>query len=543
MSEQAQLRRHTDAYGQMYAPIPDIVRYAEMALDERPVLLIEYEHAMGNSLGNFKEYWDTFEKYPKLQGGFIWDWVDQTYDKVAPDGSHYQAYGGDLEPAGTPNSDSFCANGLVFADRTPYPYLYEVKKVQQNIGFTLADAATTKVDVKNKNFFIDLSDFVLDWQLLEQGVVVASGKGIALKAKPGKTETVTLPVRYDYRKGKEYFINLQARLTHDQGALEKGHVVAEEQLVMPYQAPDTGIITSDLLRYKEMKQEVTFAGNDFSMVIDRQSGLISSIKYSGEEMLKAPSHPEFWRAPVYNDLEIGGYESKFAVYQFLGRNTALTAMSVLRESDSEITVKLEHALPAIESRYFTTYHIHGNGEVKVDIWFYAAEHKKFGELPRLGTMFELGTQFDNIEYYGRGPHENYADRKASAFVGLYQTDVASLYVPYVRPSENGYHTDVRYVTFSDQDGKGIRFSAPEYIGFGAQYYSTDDYDASKKDHVHRNMHPNDLKKRDRIFVNIDHRQRGVGGTDSWGSTPLPNYILPWLDYRYSFQFGPAVSKD
>lgn len=543
MSEQAQLRRHTDAYGQMYASIPDIVRYAETDMDERPVLLIEYEHAMGNSLGNFKEYWDAFEKYPKLQGGFIWDWVDQTYDRVAEDGSHYQAYGGDLEPAGTPNSDSFCANGLVFADRTPYPYLYEVKKVQQNIGFKLADAATTKVDVKNKNFFIDLTDYVMDWQLLENGITVAAGKGLALKAKPGETQTLTLPVKYDYQQGKEYFINVQARLTHDQGALDKGHIVAEEQLALPYQAPDFAIRTSDSLRYKETPKASAFAGNNFSMVIDRQSGLISSLKYDGEDVLKAPSHPEFWRAPVYNDLEIGGYESKFAVYQFLGRNTQLTSMDVQRESDTEITVKLEHALPAIESRYFTTYHIHGNGEVKVDIWFYAAEHKKFGELPRLGTMFELGTQFDNIEYYGRGPHENYADRKASAFVGLYQTDVDSLYVPYVRPSENGYHTDVRYVTFTDEDGKGIRFSAPKYIGFGAQYYSTDDYDASKKDHVRRNMHPNDLRKRDRIFVNIDHRQRGVGGTDSWGSAPLTNYILPWLDYRYSYQFGPASRQD
>ncbi|MCU4677296.1 DUF4981 domain-containing protein [Catenovulum sp. 2E275] len=542
MSEQAQLRRHTDAYGQMYAPLRDIIRYAETGHDERPVILIEYEHAMGNSLGNFKEYWDAFEKYDALQGGFIWDWVDQTFLKTAEDGSTYQAYGGDLEPAGTPNSDSFCANGLVFADRTPYPYLWEVKKVQQNIGFSQPDAAQIyTIKVTNKNFFIDLSGYYLNWQLLEDGHIVDSGTNLPLSAKAGESELITLPIEYQLKDGKEYFINLQAKTKTEQGILVAHHTVAEEQISLPFVNLTAPAVEPKLpqLKLNHKANVAELSSKNFALVLDKQTGLITSIQYSGKELLKAPSHPEFWRAPVYNDLEIARYESQFGVYQFLGRNTQLTAINITRISDGQIKVALEHALPAIESRYFTTFNIKGSGEVDVDIWFYAAPHKKFGELPRIGTLFELATEFSNIQYYGRGPHENYADRKASAFVGLYKTDVDSLYVPYVRPSENGYRTDVRYVDFYNDQGTGIRFEAKKQIGFGAQYYSTDDYDATKKDHVNRNLHPNELVKRDRIFVNIDHAQRGVGGTDSWGEAPLSNYILPWLDYRYSYQFKPV----
>lgn len=539
ISEQAQLRRHTDAYGQMYAPLNDIIRYAETKHDERPVILIEYEHAMGNSLGNFKEYWDAFEKYRALQGGFIWDWVDQTYAKTAADGSAFWAYGGDLEPEGTVNSDSFCANGLVFADRTPYPYLWEVKKVQQNIGFSLVENSLNKITVSNKNFFKDLSDYHLNWQLIEDGKTVDSGSALPLQAAAQQSQNLTLPVQYSLKSGKEYFINVQAKLKQNQGLLAKEHIVAEEQLSLPYVTQIAKPTKSSPIKVTETSEQIRLDGQNFSVSIKRASGLLSSINYFGMELLKAESHPEFWRAPVYNDLEMANYQDNFAVYQHLGRQTQLTQLDIKRISNEQIEIKLEHALGAIESRYLTTMNIYGDGTVDMDIWFYAAPHKKFGELPRIGTLFELDTHFNKIQYYGRGPHENYSDRKASAFVGLYNTDVDSLYVPYVRPSENGYRSDVRYVDFYNEDGKGIRFSAPKLIGFGAQFYSTDDYDASKKDHVRRNHHPNELVKHDRIFVNIDHKQRGVGGTDSWGSEPLANYILPWLDYHYAIRFEPV----
>jgi len=551
ISEQAQLRRHTDAYGQMYAPLSDIIRYAETQHDERPVILIEYEHAMGNSLGNFKEYWDAFEKYDVLQGGFIWDWVDQTIDKVAADGTIFQAYGGDLEPEGTPNSDSFCANGLVFADRTPYPYLWEVKKVQQNIAIEAQDITSGRLSIRNKFYFRDLGNYQLNWSVLKNGEVIEQGSAGDLSAQAGESEIKSLLFNTKFNPENEYFLNINIITKSKEGLLEKGHIVAQEQLAFPHKIKSSVVATKAPLLIDTLKDKTTFSGKSFSISIDNNSGLISSINYHDKELLKSSSHPEFWRAPVYNDLEIGSYEKKLSVWQHLGRQTKLTTMKVKRISASYAQVDVELALDAIDSRYFLTYHLYSSGEVKVDNWFYAAPHKKFGELPRIGNLFELNTRYDNIEYYGRGPHENYDDRKASAFIGLYRTTVDDLYIPYVRPSENGYRTDVRHVSFIDKQGHGITFSGVNnrvqkrkgVIGFGAQFYATDDYDASKNDHVRRNHHPFELRKKDRVFVNIDHRQRGVGGTDSWGAEPLPNYILPWLDYRFSFSFKPFKEKN
>jgi beta-galactosidase len=543
ISEQAQLRRHTDAYGQMYAPLQDIIRYAETQHDERPVLLIEYEHAMGNSLGNFQEYWDTFEKYEALQGGFIWDWVDQTFAKKAEEGSEFWAYGGDLEPPGTANSDSFCANGLVFADRTPYPYLYEVKKVHQNIAFDAVDIVNGIIKVSNKNYFRDLSGFQTKWQIIRNGQVVENGLLADLSTPAGSVEKVSFDFKTNVQDGAEYFLNLDSITKQSESLLAAGHTVAQEQLAFPIVklgAPDD--IVNTALVVSSNDKQLQLYSKDFSVKLDKKSGLVSSLQYRGEEVLKSPSHPEFWRAPVYNDLEIISYEQSFNVYQKLGRQTELSSLNYQRISPYQVEIKIEHKLPAIESRYLTTLNVFGNGEIKVDVWFYTAPHKKFAELPRIGTLFELDTRYSNIQYYGRGPHENYSDRKASAFVGLYNTDVDSMYVPYVRPSENGYRTDVRLVSFHDDKGYGVSFAglSNKPIGFGAEYFATDDYDASKLDHTRRNLHPHELVKRDRIFVNIDHKQRGVGGTDSWGAEPLSNYILPWLDYRYSYVIKPLI---
>ena len=535
VSEQAQLRRHTDAYGQMYAPLADIERYAAMQLDDRPVVLIEYEHAMGNSLGNFQEYWDAFEKYDALQGGFIWDWVDQTFAKTTSDGEFYWAYGGDLEPAGTPNSDSFCANGLVFADREPYPYLYEVKKVQQNLSFSDFDLQAETVKVTNKHFFKSLNGYRLRWSLLADGVVVKTGKNAALNVGPQQSQRVKVDLP-KLNLTSEYFLNIEVTGEDQTGLLATNHVVAQEQLHLANAYQSASVGSEHTLKVDSNSEAFTFSGPTFSMSINKRSGLISSLKNNELEYLKSPAHPEFWRAPVYNDMESRNYAKTFPVWQFAGRNIQLVSLAIESATANKAVVKGEYFLPDVESRFFNTWTIHANGQIDADVWFYAAPHKKFSELPRIGTLFQLDPQFSSIEYYGRGPHENYVDRKSSAFVGLYKTDVESLYVPYIRPSENGYRSDVRYVNFLNDKGQGIAFINQSKMGFGAQRYTTDDYDASKKDQVDRNLHPYELQKTDRIFVNIDYMQRGVGGTDSWGAPPLSNYILPWLDYRYSYSF-------
>ena len=539
ISEQAQMRRHTDAYGQMYAPISDIERYAKRKFDTtRPVILIEYEHAMGNSLGNFKEYWDSFEKHPALQGGFIWDWVDQTFSMKTLDGIPYWGYGGDLEPDATISSLSFSANGLVFADRTPYPYLWEVKNVQQNIGFSSNEITAGKIIISNKHYFISLQGLSLDWQLLANGKQVAQGKGLTLSAAAQENQEVLIDYGIVQKLGAEYFLNLQVTNDKNNGVIPKGHITAWSQLALPNTEATAEKPKKIRLSVSDKKQAYRFQGKDFSLRIDKTTGLISSMEYFGEELLKASPRPNFWRAPTDNDLPIKDYGDKIAPWQKAGKDTALESIKLTIESKYQAKVEVEHYISAIGSRYFSTYQVFGNGEVKVDVYFYAAPHKKQSDIPRLGTLFELDKQYSQVKWYGRGPHENYVDRNTSAHVGQYQSNVADLYVPYVRPQENGYRTDVRNVSFHNQDGKGITFKGAPLIGFGAQYYDTADYHATAAQVKAKNLHPHELPQKQRIYINIDYMQRGVGGTNTWGAKPLSDYIIPYLDYQYSYSFEP-----
>ncbi len=539
MSEQAQLRRHTDAYGQMYASIESITRYAESGFDDRPALLVEYEHAMGNSLGNFQEYWDAFEKYDALQGGFIWDWVDQTFARKTADGTPFWAYGGDLEPPEVAHSDSFCANGLVFADRSVYPYLWEVKKVHQNIAFEKQPVDGHQLKIHNKHFFRSLKAYRLDWQLLEDGRVVKQGSAGPLSAEARQSEMLDLDFEHRYLPEHEYFLNLSASLIQDEGALQAGHVIAQEQLLLQSPEPASSAAEKGRLKVRNDKNEVRVTSKGFELSFDKHTGFIDDLSYSGLSVLKAQPRPEFWRAPVDNDFDVPSYQASLATWQHVGRDTTLTQLDVAKVSKSELRIETEHALNKIQSRYKTTYRIFANGEVDVSIWFYAAPHQRNGSLPRLGTLFELPPALESVSWYGRGPHENYPDRKASAFVGQFSAQVNELFTPYVRPQESGYRSDVRRVSFTQADGRGVSFEGKQLIGFGASFYDTDQFDASKAEVGRTNKHPHDLQKRERIFVNVDLSQRGVGGTDSWGSPPLFKYTLPWLDYRYGFVIKAA----
>ncbi|GMG86155.1 glycoside hydrolase family 2 TIM barrel-domain containing protein [Biformimicrobium ophioploci] len=541
MSEQAQLRRHTDAYGQMYASLDQVIRYARTGFDERPAILIEYEHAMGNSLGNFQEYWDAFEKYDALQGGFIWDWVDQTFLRESPGGQSYFAYGGDLEPPAVAHSDSFCANGLVQADRTPYPYLWEVKSGHQNIGFRALDLEAGTLEITNKHFFRSLSGWTLDWQLLEDGVPVEDGDGIALSAAAQATQKVSLPVEYARQPGREYFLNLTVRTDGGEPLLTAGHIVATSQLAYP--SLEIGEMPRQQrqgsLRVRESDTRIELSNRDVSIIFDKQSGFLQELAYGGSQILAAAARPEFWRAPIDNDMEARDYGKSLATWQFVGRNAQLTDIRISERGEGHVTIATEHWLGEVKSRYRTLYKVHGDGRIAVEVNFIAAPHQQQPQLPRLGNLFTLKPEFAEVSWYGRGPHENYADRKTSALVGRYSASVADLFVPYVRPQENGYRTDVREVSFTNGAGAGLRFRGAPLLGFGASYYDTDQFDASRAEVKKRNLHPHELVVRDSIFVNIDLAQRGVGGTDSWGAPPLFEYTLPYLDYRYRFEILPA----
>lgn len=536
ISEQAQLRRHTDAYGQMYLPIENIEHLAELGMDNRPIILIEYEHAMGNSLGNFKEYWDTFKKYDAAQGGFIWDWVDQTFLLKTDDGEPFWAYGGDLEPPAADTSNSFAANGLVYADRTPYPYLWEVKKAHQNVDFTWNKEYNSLV-VTNQHFFKSLDAHIVQWSVIENGIVVKTGVLDGFDIAPQQSRKFEIDLQMPFVQGREYFLNVEVKTMQDHGMLAQGHVIAWEQLALSNTRYAAKPLKQSKVKLKKTDDELTVSGKGFALTIDRHTGQLSQIYSNKTPLLKAQARPEFWRAPIDNDFDVTSYHNSLNTWQGVGRNASLNRLDVIETTKNHVEIKVEQALKSIGSKLYTTYKINGNGEVDVHVWFYAAPHQKQGSLPRIGTLFTLDPNLDQVSWYGRGPHENYWDRKYSAHVGRYQSTVDDMYVPYVRPQENGYRTEVRFVSFGDENGdNAITFYGEPHISFGAQFYSTDDYDNSKWEAAHRDRHPHDLTRQERIFVNIDYKQRGVGGTDSWGSPPLFKYTLPWLDYHYRYRF-------
>lgn len=536
MSEQAQLRRHTDMYSQMYASIDTLIHYAELG-ETRPLILCEYQHAMGNSVGNMADYWQVIEQYPSLQGGFIWDWVDQTFERKNEQGETYWAYGGDLELPGMYHDGNFSANGMLAADRTPNPHAHEVKKVYQNVDASAVDIAKGDIRVTNKRFFTDLSDLKLHWEIIANGEVVASGEVKDLSAEAQTDQLVSLAHTVMPELGKEYFVNLDFVIKDAKPGLPSGHSVGRVQLpwANQHQASLLEVESNTAsVQVEETPTTLTLIAAGSTFTFDKQSGWLEQLAYEDTSLLKAPIKPSFWRAPTDNDFG-ENFPEKAKAWQYAGENTELSQWSFEKRDDGSITVSTEHYLKEVESRYLVTYVVSTAGTVTMDVWFYAAPHKFHSELPRLGSLLQMPSNFDRVAWYGRGPHESYWDRKASAFVGQYSATIDDLYFGYVRPQENGFRTDVRHASFVNSAGVGLEVLGEPLFEFGAQRFDVNDYDQFDKS----GKHPHDLAPTDRIFINIDYKQRGVGGTDSWGTPPLPKYRLPWRDYRYQVTFKPT----
>tara|TARA_R110000737_G_scaffold107415_1_gene140067 strand:- start:12100 stop:15219 length:3120 start_codon:yes stop_codon:yes gene_type:complete len=540
MSEQAQLRRHTDMYSQMYASIPVLEHYAQLG-ETRPLILCEYEHAMGNSMGNLADYWRVIEQYSLLQGGFIWDWVDQTFAVTSEDGTPYWGYGGDLEEPGMYHDGNFSANGMMAADRTPNPHAYEVHAVYQHMSVESLDRVSQTIRVKNKRYFTDLSDVTLLWRIEGNGNVIQKGSIENLHVGPQKTELVEFTIDAHLTDDAEYFVIFEFSNKQGNDMVPAGFVVARSQISVPTDATQTNDkpkgtrhMTS-ALQISESDSALIIATDLFSICFDMTSGLISDYQLQGQRMLLSDIRPEFWRAPTDNDFG-EGFPEKAKDWQYAGQHTELTAFN-WHQTDDSIEISTEHYLTDVQSRYLSKYTVSEDGSVTFDIWFYAAPHKIHSALPRIGSLLQLPKEFEQVEWFGRGPHENYWDRKQSALVSRYSMAVDDLYYPYVRPQENGYRSDVRSVTFKNEKGLGLTFNGLPQLGFGAQRYDVHDYDQFEK----RGLHPHELSKQNKLFINIDYKQRGIAGTDSWGTAPLFQYTLPWRDYHYGFVMKPYVA--
>jgi len=535
--ERAELRPHTDVYCPMYSRIEEIVAYAKQK-QHRPLILCEYAHAMGNSLGNLQDYWDAIERYPQLQGGSIWDWMDQGVQKRLPDGRSYFGCANDFDPGR--KEESFCSDGILFSDRAMTPKAYEVKKVYQDIGFKPVDLASGKVEVVNKFFFTNLMGYEFRWSLTEDGTEVGAGDLDRLDIGPRESRVVTVPfVKPKVQPGAEYWLRLSVRLLDDLPWAPKGHEIAAEQFKLPFYetAPAADLRSLPPLRRSETEKGVVLSGPEFEVHFDRDKGTISSYRFQGAELIVAGPWPNFWRAPTDNDVG-NGMPARCAPWQKASASRTLESFVVEPIGEAAVRLLARFDLPDVKAKHETTYTVLGSGEVIVENRIRIGK-KDLPELPRFGMRLRLPKAYGRVEWYGRGPHENYCDRNTSAFVGVYRSTVQEQLTPYPSLQENGYKMDVRWVALRDGQGRGLAFVGMDLVGFSALPYAIEDLTPEK-----RGWKPiTDLVERDFVELNIDLKQMGVGGDDSWGARPHLEYTLSPQDYTFRFLIRPLGKSD
>jgi beta-galactosidase len=531
---------YSDIYTPMYDTVAEMIDYAK-SNHRQPMIQAEYAHAMGNSLGNFKEYWDAVYAHPRLQGGFIWDWVDQTLYKTDAKGRRFFAYGGDFGPSPRPDSDNFLANGIVQSDRTLNPHAWEMKKVYQPMAFALGgDGALT---VTNRHAFIDLSGFDFSWRLEADGVTVASGKLGGVNAAPGATGTITLPAEALAKDGQSER-HLMIEATARAGTIplvDAGSIVAWEQFELDRPALATAVAVKGKTKIASTPGALTITtANGAELAFDPATGQLARWTVGGRNLLLAGLTPNLWRAPVDNDA--GGNwllrtssiwkkataERRLVSFEYTLKDGLVHVVSTFGMGEGTATFRIEHViLPdgMVEVRGAFT-----PGKTGLPI------------VPRVGMNLQLPGGFSQLEWFGRGPHENMWDRKYGAAVGRYRSTVAEQYHDYSRPQETGNKTDVRWFALRDSAGNGLAFAADGLIEFSALPVLQSDLDHDRSAKA-PNRHGGLVEFRDLVSVNIDHKQMGVGGINSWGALPLPQYRIPARDYAWRFRMAPLVCGD
>ena len=541
--EQAGTRSHTDIVCPMYRQIHHLKEYLRKGLSNRPLIMCEYAHAMGNSVGNLQDYWDFFDKHKQLQGGFIWDWVDQGLFKKNEEGEEFWAYGGDFGPPDTPSDKNFCINGLVFPDRKLHPHIWEVKKVYQYIKVKPVDLKTGKVEISNRYDFINLEMVDMSWTIFGDDKKIAQGKWPQLDIAPHKSKVITLLVpKIQPLRGVEYFLNLSFKTKDETSLIPKGHEVAWEQFKLPFYKPSAKTDTSN---FAEVKLDYTnkfikIKGENFTVSVDKRTGEITSFVYEGTEFVRTGPVPNFWRAPTDNDFGCNMQE-RLKIWREAGTKRTVDKVAAKQVNDSEIQIDVAATLPAGGSKYCTTYRIFGSGDIVIKSSFEPGS-TDLPEIPRFGMTMTLPVAFDSITWYGRGPHENYWDRKTGAAVGVYRMKVMDLYHPYIRPQENGNRTDVRWVALTNDKGAGLLAVGMPLLSISASHFMNEDFDAGLRKQQRHAYH---IKRRDLVTLNLDYKQMGVGGDTSWGdrARPHPEYTLPVKEYSYSLRLRPFTKRD
>ena len=542
--EQAHGNEFTDVYCPMYADYRHMEEYAKRNDLTKPLIQCEYAHAMGNSQGGFKEYWDLIRKYPHLQGGFIWDFVDQSVRWKGKDGVSIYAYGGDFNRFDA-SDNNFCDNGLISPDRVPNPHMYEVGYYYQNIWTTPVNLAQGEINVYNENFFRDLSAYYMEWVVLANGKAVRSGRVENLNVAPHQTAKIKLDLG-KVCECKEWLLNVTYRLKQKEGVLPAGYAVAKDQLVLnAYKAPALELKNVETVNVETVVPQVQendwnyliVNGEDFRMEFNKHSGYLSRYRVAGLELMNegAALTPNFWRAPTDNDMG-AGLQHKYAVW----KNPELKLTSFKWESkDGQIVVYAAYDMKQVSAKLNLTYVINNKGAVKVTQKMTVDPQAKVSPMFRFGMQMQMPKSFETVEYYGRGPIENYSDRNHSTDLGIYRQSVDEQFYSYIRPQENGTKTDIRWWKQLNAANRGLQIVADAPFSASALHYTIESLDDGwGKDQ----RHSPEVEEADLTNLCIDKAQMGLGCVNSWGAWPLSQYQVPYADYEFSFVLTPVCNS-
>ncbi len=595
--ERAQWEWNSDMYVPQYPSAKWLEEVGKTGSD-RPVVPSEYSHAMGNSNGNLWDQWKAIYKYPNLQGGYIWDWVDQGLLVKDKNGTPYYAYGGDFGKD-MPSDGNFLCNGIVGPDRTPHPAMAEVKYAHQNVGFEATDLANGKIKVTNRFYFTGLKDYAIRYAIRANGKTLRDGR-LTLDLAPQASQEISVPVAgLKPQTGTDYLIDFEVTTTRAEGCIPAGHVIAHDQFVLPQVPADKDAYQAGgpALSIDNEGNELKVTSSKVNFTFNKQSGILTSYRVNGTEYFNGGFgiQPNFWRAPNDNDYGSGN-PKRLEIWEVSSRNFQVSSATA-EMSGRNALVNIVYKLPA-GNEFFITYKIYPDGVMNVSTRFTPAHldgvkidiseatatatfspgrdaqsvsARDKMVVPRIGVRFRLPATMNQLAYLGRGPQENYWDRKAGSLIGLYNSTADDEYFPYVRPQENGHHCDTRWLSLNGR-GKSLLIVADSLMEFNALRNSVEDFDAGKAINrpyqwnnftpqeianrpeigaydKPRQTHINDITPRDFVEVCLDLKQQGLAGYDSWYSRPEPEYTLP-ADREYTWGFtlipgagaGQAVKK-
>lgn len=551
--EQAGTKGKTDIYCPMYAGYKWSEEYCKNDTYQKPLIQCEYAHAMGNSQGGFKEYWNLIRKYPKFQGGFIWDFVDQSIRWTGKNGKMIYAYGGDFNRFDA-SDINFCNNGLISPDRVPNPHAYEVQYFYQNIWTTLSslplntasnEPTTTELElcIFNENFFRDLSAYYMEWEVLKDGKTVNNGRVNQLNVDPQKTGRVKLEIGKICQEGVEWLLNVSYKLKKREGLLPANHIAAKDQLVLsPYKAPALNLPNRELSNVESTapivkendRNYLIISGDGFRAEFNKHSGYLTRYELARQEMIKEGSAltPNFWRAPTDNDF---GARIHQKYIDWKKPEIKLTSFKQ-RIENKQVIIEATYDMSKVAAKLNLTYKINNIGAIKVTQKLTTDKNAKVSNMFRFGMQMPMPRNYETIEYYGRGPVENYADRNHCTVLGIYRQSVSGQFYPYVRPQENGNKTDIRWWKMLDAAGNGIEIVAEAPFSASALHYTIESLDEGWSK---QQGHSQEVEETDLTNLCIDKMQAGLGCVNSWGSITLPKYQVPYKDYEFTFILKPV----